>query len=83
MDLKNLNSKENWNVVVTDYQDFRKVVVAFIKYGKPKMTDNEVEKCIKRVGEGLIHAKFNMNKKDYAEGKYVFNDAAAISTNYE
>ena len=47
------------------------------------MTDKEVEKCIKRVGEGLIHAKFNMNKKDYAEGKYVFNDAAAISTNYE
>ena len=84
MDLNNLDNKENWNAVVTDYQEFRKIVCAYIKRMRPKgTTDSDVEKLIEEGGsDSIIRAKFNRNKMDYAEGRYVFSDACAVADNY-
>ncbi|MBQ9630072.1 MAG: hypothetical protein IJR49_00590, partial [Treponema sp.] len=81
MNLENLDSDENDRVVVTDYIEFRKIVCAYIKRMRPKgTTDTDVEKLIEEGGsESIIRAKFNRNKKDYAEGRYVFYDACAVA----
>lgn len=75
--LKNLDDEKNDNVVVTNYQDFRKIVCAFIKemhaYVK---TDEDVEKYIKKGGgDAIIRAMYDENKEDFAKGKYVYSKA--------
>lgn len=83
--LNDLSSEENWNVVVTNYQDFKKIVVAFIKYCNPNLkTDKDVETFIERGGgEGIIKATYTENKKYFAEGKYVYGQAAVAEMNLE
>ena len=82
-DFENLDNEKNYDVVVTNYKDFRKIVCACIKRDNPYIkTDEEVEKFIDGE-EGIIRAKYNLNKKDYAEGKYVLNDASATAMNLD
>lgn len=83
--LEALDSKENWNVVVTNCQDFKKIVVAFIKYCNPNVkTDKDVEKFIERGGgEGIIKAIYSENKKYFVEGKYVYSKAGAAEMNLQ
>ncbi len=66
--LNNLDDEKNWTVAVTDYQDFRKIVCAFINRMRPKgTTDEKVEKLIEDGGgETIMQAEFNKNKKDFA-----------------
>ena len=80
----NLDDEKNDNVVVTDYQDFRKIVCAFIKRMRPKgITDSDVEKLIvEGGGEGIMQADFFDNKKNFAEGRYVYSKAAASAMTY-
>ena len=81
-DLSNfLNDERRWSVVVTNYQDFYKIVCEYIKYMRPEVnTTEEAEKYIKENnGKELILAKYHMGKKDFAEGKYVCNDASAVA----
>ena len=82
--LENLDDKRNWTVKVTNYQDFRKIVCACIKRMRPKgTTDAYVEGLIKEGGgEGIAQAIYSKGKKDFAEGRYVYNDAAAAAMNY-
>ena len=82
--LENLDDKRNWTVKVTNYQDFRKIVCACIKRMRPKgTTDAYVEELIKEGGgEGIAQAIYSKGKKDFAEGRYVYNDAAAAAMNY-
>ena len=82
--LENLDDKRNWTVKVTNYQDFRKIVCACIKRMRPKgTTDADVEELIKEGGgEGMAQAIYSKGKKDFAEGRYVYNDAAAAAMNY-
>ena len=83
--LENLEDKKNWDVVVTNYQDFKKIVVAFIKYCNPNVkTDKDVETFIERGGgEGIIKATYSENKKYFAEGKYVYSQASVAEMNLE
>ena len=85
MDLNNLDSKENWNAVVTDYQDFRKIVCKFTKAGnRCVQTDDEIEEFIDQGGgDGVIQAMFCENKKNFTEGRYVFSKAAAVTMKLE
>lgn len=54
----NLDDEKNDNVVVTNYEDFRKIVCAFIKRMRPKdTTDSDVEKLIVEGGRGLVLGK--------------------------
>ncbi len=78
-----LDSKENWNVVVTNYQDFYRIVCEYIKYMRPEVnTTKEAEKYIEENnGKELILAKYHMGKKDFAEGKYVHSDACTVASN--
>ena len=83
--LKNLDDEKNDNVVVTNYQDFRKIVCAFIKemhyYIK---TDEDVEKYIKEGGgDGIIRVMYNENKENFAQGKYVYSKAGACAMNLD
>lgn len=80
----NLDDEKNDNVVVTDYQDFRKIVCACIKAMRPKgTTDADVEELFKKGGgEGIAQAMYSEGKRDFAEGRYVYNDAAAVAMNY-
>ena len=79
-----LNSKENWNVVVTNYQDFKKIVYAFVRYMHPSLklkTDEDAEKYIQNDsvgGEDMIKATYAENKKYFAEGKYVYSQACSV-----
>lgn len=82
--LDNLDDKRNWTVKVTNYEDFRKIMCAHIKYAYPKATDADVEKLIKEGGgEGIAQAIYSENKKDFAEGRYVYSQAGAAAMNYE
>ncbi len=84
MDLKNLSSKENWTVKITDYKDFLKIVKAYIIYMNENITEKNVDKRILEAGgEGIIRAAFNENKKNFANGKYVFSVASSVAGNYE
>lgn len=79
-----LDDERRWTVKVTDYKDFRKIMCAFIKRMRPKgTTDTDVEKLIDEGGgEGIAQAMFFENKKDFAEGRYVYSTAAAAAMNY-
>ena len=82
--LDNLSDKRNWTVKVTNYQDFRKIMCAYIKRMRPKgTTDADVEELIKEGGgEGIAQAIYSENKKDFAEGRYVYSQAGAAAMNY-
>ena len=83
MDFDNLSNKKNWEVVVTNYNDYRKIVCAYIKAGNPHLkTDEDVEKFINGE-EGMIRASYNLNKKDFAQGKYVVSVASATAMNLD
>lgn len=77
----NLSDKKNWTVKVTNYQDFRKIMCAYIKDMRPKgTTDADVEELIdKGGGEGIAQAMYFENKKNFAEGRYVYSKAAAMN----
>lgn len=79
-----LDDERRWTVKVTDYKDFRKIMCAYIKAMRPKgTTDADVEKLIdKGGGEGIAQATFFENKKDFAEGRYVYGTAAADAMSY-
>ena len=80
-----MTDKEKTEVVVTEYDDFRKIVCEQIKqqHGNLK-TDKDVEKFIDNGGgEGVIKSAFNENKKDFAEGKYVYSTASAVAMNLD
>ena len=83
--LDNLDDKRNWTVKVTNYQDFRKIVCAFIKDKNPRLkTDEDIEKYIKEGGgEGIVQAMYSENKKNFAEGRYVYSKAAAAAMNLD
>ena len=83
--LDNLSDKKNWTVKVTNYQDFRKIVGAFIRKMNPRLkTDEDIEKYIKEGGgEGIVQAMYFENKKDFAEGRYVYSQAAAAAMNLD
>lgn len=39
--------------------------------------------CLRKVGgEGIAQAMYSEGKRDFAEGRYVYNDAAAVAMNY-
>ena len=81
-DLSNfLNDERRWSVVVTNYQDFYKIVCEYVKRKRPEVnTTKEAEKYIEENnGEELILATYHQGKKDFAEGKYVCNDASAVA----
>lgn len=82
--LDNIDDERNDSVVVTNYQDFRKIMCAYIKAMRPKgTTDADVEKLIDEGGgEGIAQAMFFENKKNFAEGRYVYSKAAAAAMNY-
>lgn len=82
--LDNIDDERNDSVVVTDYQDFRKIMCACIKSMRPKgTTDADVEELIKEGGgEGIAQAMYSENKKDFAEGRYVYSQACAAAMNY-
>ena len=82
--LDNLDDKRNWTVKVTNYQDFRKIMCAYIKSMRPKgTTDADVEELIKEGGgEGIAQAMYSEGKKNFAEGRYVYSKAAAAAMNY-
>ena len=82
--LDNIDDERNDSVVVTNYQDFRKIVCACIKAMRPKgTTDADVEELIKKGGgEGIAQAMYSENKKNFAEGRYVYSKAAATAMNY-
>ena len=83
MDFENLNNEKNWDVVITNYEDYRKVVVACIKQQNPHVKTNEdVEKFIDGE-EGMIEASYNLNKEYFAKGKYVISVAAATVMNLD
>ncbi len=82
-DFDNLDNEKNWEVVVTNYKDYRKIVCACIKRENSYVkTDEDVENFIDGE-EGIIRASFNMNKKDFAEGKYVLSIASVTATNLD
>ena len=86
MDLNDLDDQEKkWKIVVTKYEDFRKIVCAYIKRMRPEgATDADVEELIKKGGgEGIMQAIYSEGTKDFATGLYVCNDAAAAAMNYE
>lgn len=81
--LENLDDEKNWTVKITDYKDFRTIVKANIKYMNPNMTDKDIEERIEEEGGyGIMDAIFNENKKDFAEGRYVYSQAGAAAMNY-
>ena len=82
--LDNIDDERNDSVIVTNYQDFRKIMCACIKRMRPKgTTDAYVEELIKEGGgEGIAQAIYSKGKKDFAEGRYVYNDTAAAAMNY-
>lgn len=84
-DIIELWKKDKWNIVVTNYEDFRKIVCEYIKQGNTWMkTDEQLEEFIKEGGgEGIICAKYHAGIKDFAKGLYVSNDAAACAMNLE
>ena len=57
---------------------------AYIKRMRPKgTTDADVEELIKEGGgEGIAQAMYSENKKNFAEGRYVYSKAAAAAMNY-
>lgn len=79
--LDNIDDERNDSVVVTNYQDFRKIMCAYIKDMRPKgTTDADVEELIdKGGGEGIAQAMYFENKKNFAEGRYVYSKAAAMN----
>ena len=85
MDLKDLDDQEKkWKMVVSKYEDFRKIVCAYIKHAYPKATDDYVEELIKKGGgEGIIQAMYSENKKNFAKGMYVCSKAAAAAMNLD
>ena len=82
--LDNLDDERNDNVVITNYQDFRKIVCAFIREMNPRLkTDEDIEKYIAESDEGIVQAMYSKNKKDFAEGRYVYSQAAAAAMNLD
>ncbi|MCH5295375.1 MAG: hypothetical protein J1F14_05690 [Treponema sp.] len=51
---------------------------------RPKgTTDADVEELIKEGGgEGIAQAMYSENKKNFAEGRYVYSKAGAAAMNY-
>lgn len=83
-DLNNLSDKKNWTVAVNNYKDFRKIVCAYIRAMNPRLkTDEDVEKYIAESDEGIVQAMYSENKKDFAEGRYVYSTAAAAAMNLD
>ncbi len=84
LDLKNLSDEERQNTVVTNYDDFRKIVCAYIRFMNPRLkTEEDIEKYIAESDEGLIQAMYCENKKNFAEGRYVYSKAAAAAMNLD
>lgn len=83
MSLKDVEEQYQCSVVVTNYEEFRKIVCEMIKKQHPYIkSDEEVEKFIEQGGgEGTIKAMYNENKEDFAEGRYVYSQAAAAAMN--
>ncbi len=82
--LDNLDDKANWTVSITNYADFRKIVCAFIRSRNPRLkTDEDVEKYIADSDEGIVQAMYCKNKKNFAEGRYVYSKAAAAAMNLD
>ncbi len=80
----NLDDEKNDNIVVTNYADFRKIVCAYIRFMNPRLkTEEDVEKYIAESDEGLIQAMYCENKKNFAEGRYVYSKAAAAAMNLD
>lgn len=80
----NLDDERNDNVVVTNYEDFRKIVCASIRYMNPRLkTDEDIEKYIDESDEGIVQAMYSENKKNFAEGRYVYSKAAAAAMNLD
>lgn len=80
----NLDDEKNDTVVVTDYKDFRKIVCAFIRAMNPRLkTDEDIEKYIDESDEGIVQAIYSENKKHFAEGRYVYSQAAAAAMNLD
>lgn len=80
----NLYDEKNDNVVVTNYEDLRKIVCAFIRYMNPRLkTDEDIEKYIDESDEGIVQAMYSENKKNFAEGRYVYSKAAAAAMNLD
>ncbi len=58
-DLNNLSDKKNWTVAVTNYEDFRKIVCAYIRKMNPRLkTDEDIEKYIAESDEGIVQAMY-------------------------
>ena len=65
-DLSNfLNDERRWSVVVTNYQDFYKIVCEYVKRKRPEVnTTKEAEKYIEENnGKELILATYHQGKK--------------------
>nr|DAE33884.1 MAG TPA: hypothetical protein [Caudoviricetes sp.] len=87
--LENLDDERNANVAVTSYEDFRKIVYAFIKRMNPGLnlkTDKDVDSYVKNDsfgGEGMIGSIYNERKKEFKEGRYVYDSAACAAMNVD
>ena len=87
--LENLDDERNWTVVVTNYEDFKEIVYAFIRQTHPRLnlkTDKDVDNYVKNDssgGEGMIGAMYNERKKDFKEGKYVYSSASCAAMNVD
>lgn len=87
--LDNLDDERNANVVVENYNDFKKIVYAFIKRANQSLdlkTDKDVENYVKNDsfgGEGMIGAIYSERKNDFKQGKYVYSSAACASMNVD
>ena len=83
MDFENLSNEKNYDVVITNYEDYRKIVIACIKEQNPYLkTDKDVEKFINGE-EGIIEASYNLNKAYFSKGKYVLSVATATAMNLD
>ena len=87
--LENLDDERNWTVVVTNYEDFKKIVYAFIRQTHPRLnlkTDKDVDNYVKNDssgGEGMIGAMYSERKKYFKEGKYVYSSASCAAMNVD
>lgn len=77
--------KVNPNLVVTSYEEFRKLVCEYVKKRNTYLkTQEEIEKFIDTGGgDGIIEAMYDENKQYFAKGLYVHSKADAAAMNVE
>ena len=77
--------KVNPNLVITKYEDFRKLVCEYIKERNPHLkTQEEIENFIDTGGgDGIIESMYERNKHFFAKGLYVHSKADATAMNLE